>query len=123
MFTRMLTPSATLAALLLGTVSHNAAAMDEIVVNGAEVLALLDVREQVFRSEMEENKRSVDEWIKATLQNGVNPTDIPKVNVASAVQKESVLGLWCQDCRHSSPITYVSRTVTLSTMVSTYGLT
>lgn len=92
MFTRMLTPSATLAALLLGTVSHNAAAMDEIVVNGAEVLALLDVREQVFRSEMEENKRSVDEWIKATLQNGVKPTDIPKVNVASAVQKESVRG-------------------------------
>lgn len=93
MFTRILTPSATAAALLLGAVSQNAAAaMDEIVVNGAEVLAQVQARQQMFRSEMAENKRSIDEWIKATLHDGVKPAGVPNVNLASTVQEEPVRG-------------------------------
>jgi len=92
MFTRILTPSATAAALLLGAVSQNAAAMDEIVVNGAEVLAMIQARQEMFHSEMAENKRFVDEWIKATLHDGMKATGAPKVNLASTVQEEPVRG-------------------------------
>ena len=94
MFTRLLTPSATAAtALLLGSVSHIAAAIDdEIVVNGADVLAYVEARQEMFRIEMSQNKRSVDEWIKATLQDGTKPIAVPKVELASYVQEESVRG-------------------------------
>lgn len=93
MFTRLLTPSATAAALLLGTVSHIAAAMDEeIVVNGAEVLASIEARQEMFRTEMSQNKHSVDEWIKATLQDGTKPIAVPQVELASNVQEEPVRG-------------------------------
>lgn len=92
MFTRILTPSAMAAALLLGAVSHNAAAMDEIVVDGAEVLAMLEAREEMFRAEMADNKRSIDEWVKATLKGVVKPKAVPKVNLASNVQEEAARG-------------------------------
>ena len=85
MFTRILTPGATAAAaaLLLGTVSNQAAATEEIVVYGTEVLAQIEARDAMFRSEMDEYIRSLNERIKATLLESVKSRAAPKLQLAS----------------------------------------
>ena len=80
MFTRILTPSA---ALLLGAFSQQAAATEEIVVYGTEVVAQIEAREAMFRSEMDEYIRSLNERIKATLQESVKEQAAPKLELAS----------------------------------------
>ena len=84
MFTRILTPSATAAALLLGVFSHQAAATEEIVVYGTEVVAQIEARKAMFRSEMDEYIRSLNERIKATLRESVKEQAAPKLELASA---------------------------------------
>jgi hypothetical protein len=84
MFTRTLTPSATAAALLLGVFSQQAAATEEIVVYGAETIAQIEARQAMFHSELAEYKRSVNEWIRATLQDGVRPAVVPRLKLASS---------------------------------------
>ncbi len=84
MFTRILAPGATAAvAALLGSVSQQAAATEEIVVYGTEVLAQLEAREAMFRSEMDEYIRSLNEQIKATLLESVKSRAAPKLELAS----------------------------------------
>jgi hypothetical protein len=83
MFTRMLAPSATATALLLGVLSQQAAATEEIVVYGTEVVAQIEARQAMFRSEMDEYIRSLNERIKATLQESVKDQTVPKLEVAS----------------------------------------
>ncbi len=87
MFTRILTPSA---ALLLGAFSQQAAATEEIVVYGAEVVAQIEARDAMFRSEMDEYIRTVNEQIKATLRESVKTQAAPKLEVAST--EESIRG-------------------------------
>jgi len=84
MFTRILTPSAMAAALLLGAFSQKAAATEEIVVYGTEVVAQIQARDAMFRSEMDEYIRTVSERIKATLQESVKSQAVPKLEVASS---------------------------------------
>ena len=84
MFTRILTPSAIAAALLLGAFSQKAAATEEIVVYGTDVVARIEARQAMFRTEMDEYIRSLNERIKATLQEDVRIRAIPKLEVASS---------------------------------------
>lgn len=87
MFTRILTPGATAAALLLGAFSQEAAATEEIIVYGTEVVAQIEAREAMFRSEMDEYVRSVSEQIKATLQESVKSQAAPKLEVATTSEE------------------------------------
>lgn len=89
MITRILTPSATAAALLLGVFSQQAAATEEIVVYGTEAVAQIEARYAMFRSEMDEYRRSVNEHVKDTLQRGVTPPAVPKLQVASSEEPSS----------------------------------
>ncbi len=85
MFTRILTPTA--AALLLGVFSQSAAAteeMYEIIVYGSDVVARMEARDALFRSEMNEYIQSVTERIRATLQEGVKIEMVPKLELASS---------------------------------------
>ena len=81
MFTRILTPSA---ALLLGAFSQQVAATEEIVVYGDEVVAQIEARNAMFRSELDEYIRTVNEQIKATLRESVKNAVVPKLEVASS---------------------------------------
>jgi hypothetical protein len=84
MFTRILTPGAFSAALLLGVFSQQAAATEEIVVNGTDVAARIEARHAMFQTEMDEYIRSLNERIKATLQETVKIQALPKMEVASS---------------------------------------
>jgi hypothetical protein len=86
MFTRILTPGAIAAVLLLGAFSQQAAATEEIVVYGTDVVARIEAREAMFRTEMDEYIRSLNERIKATLHETVKSQSFPKVEVASSKQ-------------------------------------
>jgi hypothetical protein len=83
MLTRMLiTPSlASSAAVLLGLFSQPSAATEEILVLGAD---MTEARQTLFRSEIDEYVRSLNEQIKGTLDKDLQRVSAPKLLLAES---------------------------------------
>jgi hypothetical protein len=83
MFTRkLITPSlASAAAVLLGLFSHQSAAAEEIVVYAADTT---EVRQAVFRSEIDKYVRSLNEQIKVTLDKDLKQVSAPQLLLAES---------------------------------------
>ena len=84
MLTRKLTiPGSSAAALLLGLFSHQVAATEEIVVYGADAVALAQARHALFRSQQDQYVQSLIEQIEATLHDELKRLNAPKLELAS----------------------------------------
>lgn len=69
------------AAALMGLLSHQAAATEEIVVYGAD---MTEAQEARFRSELDEYVRSLNEQIKVTLDRNLKQVSAPKLLLAES---------------------------------------
>ena len=87
---KLIIPGSSAAALLLGLFSHQAAATEEIVVYGAEAVALAQAREALFRSQLDQYVQSLNEQIEATLHDDLKRVNAPKLELASS--EDSIRG-------------------------------
>lgn len=81
MATRIPTILSLSTALLAGWIGQTASANEEIVVDGTEAVARIEAQREMFRAELDEYMRSLEEAIKARLEDAVKPA-APKLEVA-----------------------------------------
>ncbi|HEX7081112.1 MAG TPA: hypothetical protein VF329_08875 [Gammaproteobacteria bacterium] len=83
MFTRkMVVPGVGAALWLLGALGQQAAATEEIVVDGHEA-ARAEAQEAEFRTQLDEYVRSLDEQIEVRLNDALKEIVAPKIELAS----------------------------------------
>jgi hypothetical protein len=86
MYTRTLITGRTslISGLLVGLLSLQASATEELVVYGGEIAAAAAAQQQEFQSEMQEYLRSLNEQLKTTLEKDLNKVALPKVQIAAS---------------------------------------
>lgn len=72
------------AGLLLGLLSHQAAAMDEIVVSGAVAAARVRASEALFHSQMRAYIRTLSSNLKAALEKDLKKQPRPILQLAAS---------------------------------------
>lgn len=72
------------AGLLLGLMSHSAAAMDEVVVSGTDAAARVQAAEALFRSQMQTYMRTLTADLKAALEKDLEKQPKPILRLAAS---------------------------------------
>ena len=80
---KLLTPA--VAVLVVGLLSQQARASEEMVVYGSVRTYAVKVDPQVFRAEIDSYIRALNTELKATLDRDQKPVEAPKVELASNV--------------------------------------
>jgi hypothetical protein len=82
---KLITPrTALMSGLLVGLLSHQASATEEIVVYGSEAVAAAAVEQAAFESERQDYLRSLNEQLKATLEQDLKRIAAPTLQIASS---------------------------------------